>query len=69
MQEIEDIFISMGFDVAEGPDVEDEFHNFDALNTPQDHPARDLSDTFYLEEDVLIENSNFNSSDQGYGKP
>jgi phenylalanyl-tRNA synthetase alpha chain len=54
MQEIEDIFISMGFDVAEGPDVEDEFHNFDALNTPQDHPARDLSDTFYIEKDVLL---------------
>jgi len=54
MQEIEDIFISMGFDVAEGPDVEDEFHNFDALNTPQDHPARDLSDTFYVDKDVLL---------------
>jgi len=53
-QEIEDIFISMGFDVAEGPDVEDEFHNFDALNTPQDHPARNLSDTFYIEKDVLL---------------
>ena len=52
--EIEDIFISLGFDVAEGPDVEDEFHNFDALNTPQDHPARDLSDTFYLDNDVLL---------------
>ncbi len=54
MQEIEDIFISMGFDIAEGPDVEDEFHNFDALNTPQDHPARDLSDTFYVDKDVLL---------------
>ncbi|KQC06926.1 MAG: phenylalanine--tRNA ligase subunit alpha [Candidatus Cloacimonas sp. SDB] len=54
MREIEDIFISMGFDVAEGPDVEDEFHNFDALNTPQDHPARDLSDTFYVDKDVLL---------------
>jgi phenylalanyl-tRNA synthetase alpha chain len=53
-REIEDIFISMGFDVAEGRDVEDEFHNFDALNTPQDHPARDLSDTFYLRDDVLL---------------
>ena len=52
--EIEDIFISMGFEVAEGPDIEDEFHNFDALNTPQDHPARDLSDTFYIEDDVLL---------------
>lgn len=53
-REIEDIFISLGFDVAEGPDVEDEFHNFDALNTPQDHPARNLSDTFYLDNDVLL---------------
>jgi phenylalanyl-tRNA synthetase alpha chain len=53
-REIEDIFISMGFDIAEGRDVEDEFHNFDALNTPQDHPARDLSDTFYIEDDVLL---------------
>ncbi len=53
-REIEDVFISMGFDVAEGPDVEDEFHNFDALNTPKDHPARDLSDTFYLDKDVLL---------------
>jgi len=53
-REIEDVFISMGFDVAEGPDVEDEFHNFDALNTPKDHPARNLSDTFYLDKDVLL---------------
>lgn len=53
-REIEDIFISLGFDVAEGFDVEDEFHNFDALNTPQDHPARDLSDTFYVDGDVLL---------------
>jgi len=44
----------MGFDVAEGFDVEDEFHNFDALNTPKDHPARNLTDTFYLENDVLL---------------
>ncbi len=53
-QEIEDIFISMGFEVAEGYDVEDEFHNFDALNTPADHPARNLSDTFYIDKDVLL---------------
>ena len=44
------IFQGMGFDVADGPEVEDEYHNFDALNTPADHPARDLHDTFYLEE-------------------
>ena len=39
----------MGFDVADGPEAEDEYHNFDALNTPADHPARDLHDTFYLD--------------------
>jgi len=53
-REIEDIFVSLGFDVAEGRDIEDEFHNFDALNTPKDHPARDLSDTFYVGGDVLL---------------
>lgn len=53
-REIEDLFIRMGFQVADGPDIEDEFHNFDALNTPVDHPARDLSDTFYINEDVLL---------------
>jgi len=53
-REIEDVFISMGFDVAEGYDIEDEFHNFDALNTPQDHPARDLSDTFYIDNNILL---------------
>ncbi len=52
--EIEDIFISMGFQVAESFDIEDEFHNFDALNTPADHPARNLADTFYIEDDVLL---------------
>ncbi len=53
-REIEDSFISMGFDVAEGFDIEDEYHNFDALNTPADHPARDLSDTFYITDNVLL---------------
>ena len=53
-REIEDLFIRLGFQVADGPDIEDEYHNFDALNTPQDHPARDLSDTFYIEGDVLL---------------
>lgn len=42
------VFQGMGFDVADGPEAEDEYHNFDALNTPADHPARDLHDTFYL---------------------
>ena len=48
------IFRGMGFAVASGPDIETEFYNFDALNTPEDHPARDLSDTFYIEKNILL---------------
>lgn len=51
-REIEDIFVSMGFEVADGPEVETEFYNFDALNVPADHPARDMQDTFWLKETV-----------------
>lgn len=47
-QEIEDIFISMGFAVADGPELENDYHNFEALNIPADHPARAESDTFWL---------------------
>lgn len=47
-KELEDIFIGMGFDILEGPEIEDDFHNFTALNTPPDHPARQMQDTFYL---------------------
>jgi len=54
MREIEDAFISMGFEIAEGFDIEDEFHNFDALNTPKDHPSRNLADTFYLKDGNLL---------------
>jgi phenylalanyl-tRNA synthetase alpha chain len=50
-REVEDIFIGMGFDIAEGPDIEDEYHNFDALNTPKDHPSRNLTDTFFIAND------------------
>jgi len=53
-REIEDIFLSMGYEIAEGFDIEDEFHNFDALNTPQDHPSRNLADTFYLKDGNLL---------------
>jgi phenylalanyl-tRNA synthetase alpha chain len=52
--QIEDVLIQMGFQVAEGFDIEDEFHNFDALNTPKDHPARNLADTFYIRDDILL---------------
>jgi phenylalanyl-tRNA synthetase alpha chain len=54
MREMEDIFISMGFEIADGFDIEDEFHNFDALNTPLDHPSRNLADTFYLKDGNLL---------------
>ncbi|UCC80560.1 MAG: phenylalanine--tRNA ligase subunit alpha [Candidatus Zixiibacteriota bacterium] len=48
------IFRGMGFSVATGPDIDTEFINFDALNTPEDHPARDLSDTFYIKKGILL---------------
>jgi len=51
---IEDIFRGMGFEVAEGPHLETDYYNFDALNTPEDHPARDLSDTFYVGKGILL---------------
>jgi len=47
--EINAIFYEMGFSLADGPEVEDEWHNFDALNVPPDHPARDMQDTFWVE--------------------
>jgi phenylalanyl-tRNA synthetase alpha chain len=53
-EEIEDIFIQMGFSVVTGPEVETEYYNFTALNTPKDHPARDMHDTFYLEDGRLL---------------
>ncbi len=51
---IEEIFQSMGFSIIEGPEIETEWYNFDALNIPKDHPARDLWDTFYLKEGDLL---------------
>ncbi len=54
LRRIEDIFAAMGFDWAEGPEVEDEFHNFEALNIPAHHPARAMHDTFYLAEGGLL---------------
>lgn len=53
-REIESIFMSMGFEIARGNDIEDEYHNFDALNTPPDHPSRNLADTFYLDNGMLL---------------
>ncbi len=52
--EIEDIFMRMGFDVATGPEVETDYYNFEALNIPEDHPARDEWDSFYIDEERLL---------------
>ena len=54
IDEISSIFSEIGFSVAEGPDVETEYNNFTALNTPEEHPARDMHDTFYLEENKKL---------------
>ncbi|HZK33632.1 MAG TPA: phenylalanine--tRNA ligase subunit alpha [Tissierellaceae bacterium] len=54
IEELEDLFISMGFSVVDGPEIETVENNFDALNTPEDHPSRDLSDTFYITDDILL---------------
>ncbi|MEX0770601.1 MAG: phenylalanine--tRNA ligase subunit alpha, partial [Balneolaceae bacterium] len=48
LNEMKQIFLRLGFDVADGPEVEDDFHNFSALNFPEDHPARDMQDTFFI---------------------
>ncbi len=54
LTEIEDIFLSMGFDIEDGPEVELDYYNFEALNIPKDHPARDMQDTFYVSEEVVL---------------
>jgi phenylalanyl-tRNA synthetase alpha chain len=54
IQEIEDLFIGMGFEVAEGPEGEQDYYNFEALNLPKGHPARDMQDSFYITEELLM---------------
>jgi phenylalanyl-tRNA synthetase alpha chain len=54
IDEIKRIFFRMGFDVAKGPEIEDDYHNFEALNFPPDHPARDMQDTFFISDTVLL---------------
>ena len=51
---IEDLFSQLGFEIAEGPEIEDDFHNFEALNIPKSHPARAMHDTFYINEKLLL---------------
>lgn len=54
LEEIVAIFVSMGFGIADGPEIEDDYHNFGALNFPPDHPARDMQDTFFLSKEGLL---------------
>ena len=54
MDEIIDVFFGMGFEIARGPDIEDDYHNFEALNMPQDHPARGMWDTFFVSQDRVL---------------
>ena len=54
LDEIVDVFIRMGFTVEYGPDIENDYYNFEALNFPKDHPSRDIQDTFYLQNDLLL---------------
>lgn len=54
LEEVEDIFIGMGYEVVEGPEVEYDYYNFEALNIPADHPAKDEQDTFYITKDILL---------------
>ena len=54
MEEITGIFERMGFEVAEGPEVETDYYNFEALNIPKNHPARDMQDTFYISDDIVL---------------
>ena len=53
-RDLEDIFMGMGFSIAEGPEVEYDYYNFQALNIPENHPARDTQDTFYITENILL---------------
>ncbi|NJD55604.1 MAG: phenylalanine--tRNA ligase subunit alpha [Nitrospirae bacterium] len=54
LEEIKDIFVSMGFGIEEGPEIELDYYNFEALNIPRHHPARDMQDTFYVSDDVVL---------------
>ncbi len=54
LDELKDIFIGMGFSIAEGPEVEYDYYNFEALNLPKNHPARDTQDTFYINDNIVL---------------
>lgn len=54
LEEIQDIFLGLGYSIAEGPEVETDYYNFEALNLPKDHPARDMQDTFFISGEILL---------------
>ena len=54
MDDAKEIFTGLGFEVAEGPEVESDYYNFEALNLPKDHPARDMQDTYYINKDIVL---------------
>lgn len=68
--QIIDIFSRIGFNVSEGPEIEDDWHNFTALNLPEYHPARDMQDTFFIQTDpdILLRTPHLISSSTLYGK-
>lgn len=57
LDDIKDIFIGMGYEIAEGPEIENAYYNFDALNIPEEHPAKDEQDTFYINEEMMLRTS------------
>lgn len=54
MDEVKEVFLGMGYEIAEGPEIETDYYNFEALNIPKGHPARDTQDTFYINESILL---------------
>src|SRR5699024_12873829 len=54
IEEIEDLFIGLGYEIKEGPEVETDFYNFEALNLPKGHPAREMQDSFYITNELLL---------------
>ena len=68
-REVEDIFISMGFDILDGPHIESDYYNFEALNIPENHPARDMQDTFWFSDmHHLLRTPHISHSGAGHGE-
>ena len=68
LDEIKEIFVGMGFDIVEGPEVESDYYNFEALNIPKNIPARDTQDTFYINENVVLRTQTSPVQNSYYGK-